>query len=138
MFCFMIIKIKYSTLILNLVSWLASLDNKTVKVKIIKTYLTDLQLHHIDIDYSEIKIEAFHHSILQQIIIEIWRLQNDSQTHEWKFITCDLLLLLLHQFNQSIIEEAIWHASFCLTFARLLCMSEFTWNQLNRTSDFRQ
>ncbi len=138
MFCFMIIRIKYSALISNLISWSASLDDKMIKIKIIKSYFTDLRLHHIDIEYSDIEIEAFHHFTLQQVIVEIQRLQKNDQTHKRKSITWDLLLLLLRQFDQSIIKEVTWHALFCLTFAEFLRMSEFTWSQLNKTSDFKQ
>ncbi len=138
MFCFMIIRIKYSASISNLISWLTSLNDKMIKIKIIKSYFTDLQSHHIDIEYSDIEIEAFYHSTLQRVIVEIWRLQENNQTCKQRSITWDLLLLLLRQFDQSIIEETIWHASFCLTFAEFLRMSEFTWSQLNKTSDFKQ
>ncbi len=138
MFCFLIIRVKYSASILNLISWSGNLDDKMIKVKIIKIYLIDLWSHHIDVEYSDIEIKTFHHSTLQRIIVEIWRLQDDDQTRKRRFITRDLLLLLLRQFDQSIIEEATWHASFCLTFASFLDMSEFTWSQLNRTSDFKQ
>ncbi len=138
MFCFLIIRVKYSTSISNLISWSANLKNKMIKVKIIKIYLIDLRSHHIDIEYSDIEIETFHHSTLQRIIVEIWRLQDDDQTRKQRFITPNLLLLLLRQFDQSIIEETTWHASFCLMFASFLRMSEFTWSQSNRTSDFKQ
>ncbi len=109
-----------------------------IKVKIIKIYLINLWSYHIDVEYSDIEIETFHHSILQQIIIEIQRLQDDNQTCKQRFITWNLLLLLLCQFDQSIIEETTWHASFCLTFASFLRMSEFTWSQSNKTFDFKQ
>ena len=109
-----------------------------IKVKIIKIYLINLWSHHIDVEYSDIEIETFHHSTLQRIIVEIRRLQDDDQTRKRRFITRNLLLLLLRQFDQSIIEETTWHMSFCLTFASFLCMNEFTWSQLNRTSDFKQ
>ncbi len=138
MFCFLIVRIKYSTSISNLISWSANLKNKMIKVKIIKVYFINLWSHHIDVEYSDIEIKTFHHSTLQQIIVEIQRLQDDDQTCKQRFITQNLLLLLLHQFDQSIIEEATWHASFCLTFASFLRMSEFTWSQLNKTSDFKQ
>ncbi len=138
MFCFLIVRVKYSTSISNLISWSANLKNKMIKVKIIKTYLIDLWLHHIDVEYSDIKIETFHHFTLQRIIVEIWRLQDNDQTRKRRFITWNLLLLLLRQFDQSIIEEATWHASFCLTFANFLRMSEFTWSQSNKTPDFKQ
>ncbi len=134
----MIIRIKYSASISNLISWSASLDDKMIKINIIKSYFTDLWSHHIDIEYSDIEIEAFHHSTLQQVIVEIQRLQENDQTRKRKSITWDLLLMLLRQFDQSIIEEATWHASFCLTFAEFLRISEFTWSQLNKTSDFKQ
>ncbi len=71
MFCFLIIKVKYSTSISNLISWSANLKNKMIKVKIIKIYLIDLWSHHIDVKYSDIEIEIFHHSTLQRIIVEI-------------------------------------------------------------------
>ncbi len=138
MFCFWIIKVKYSTSISNLISWSTNLENKMIKVKIIKIYLIDLWSHHIDVEYSDIEIETFHHFTLQRIIVEIWRLQDDDQTCKQRFITQDLLLLLLRQFDQSIIEEATWHASFYLMFASFLCMSKFTWSQSNKTSDFKQ
>ncbi len=138
MFCFLIVRVKYSTSISNLISWSANLENKIIKVKIIKIYLIDLWSHHIDVEYSDIEIETFHHSTLQRIIVEIRRLQDDDQTRKRRSITWDLLLLLLRQFDQSIIEETTWHASFCLTFANFLRMSEFTWSQSNRTSDFKQ
>ncbi len=77
-----------------------------IKVKIIKAYLIDLRSHHIDVEYSDIEIEAFHHSTLQRIIAGIRRLQGDDQTRERRSITRNLLLLLLRQFDQSIIEEA--------------------------------
>ena len=57
-----------------------------IKVKIIKIYLIDLQSHHIDVEYSDIMIKTFHHLILQRIIVEIQRLQNDDQTHKRKSI----------------------------------------------------
>ncbi len=137
-FCFLIIRVKYSTSISNLISWSANLKNKMIKVKIIKIYLINLWLHHIDIEYSNIEIETFHHSTLQRIIVEIQRLQDNDQTRKQRSITRNLLLLLLRQFNQSIIEEATWHVLFCLTFASFLRMSKFTWSQSNRTSDFKQ
>ncbi len=138
MFCFLIIKVKYSTSISNLISWSVNLKNKMIKVKIIKTYLIDLWSYHIDVEYSDIEIETFHHFTLQRIIVEIWRLQDDDQTRKQRSITWDLLLLLLRQFDQFIIEEATWHASFCLMFASFLHMNEFTWSQSNKTSDFKQ
>ncbi len=104
----------------------------------IKIYLIDLWSHHIDVEYSDIEIKTFHHSTLQQIIVKIQRLQDNDQTCKQRSITWNLLLLLLCQFNQFIIEEATWHASFYLTFANFLRMSEFTWSQSNRTSDFKQ
>ncbi len=70
-----------------------------IKVKIIKIYLIDLQSHHIDVEYSDIMIKTFHHLILQRIIVEIQRLQNDDQTHKRKSIIWNLLLLLLRQFD---------------------------------------
>ncbi len=94
-FCFLIIKVKYLTSILNLINWSMNLENKMIKVKIIKIYLIDLWLHHIDIEYSDIKIKTFHHFILQRIIVKIRRFQDDNQTHKQRFITWDLLLLLL-------------------------------------------
>ncbi len=109
-----------------------------IKVKIIKIYLINLQSHYIDVEHFDIEIETFHHSTLQRIIVEIWRLQDDDQTRKQRFITWNLLLLLLRQFDQSIIEETTWHMSFCLMFADFLCMSEFTWNQSNKKSDFKQ
>jgi hypothetical protein len=120
------ISIKYSASVSTLASWLASLGDKTVKAKTIKAYLTDLRSHHIDIEYSGTEIEAFHHPTLQRVIAGIRRLQGDSQTRERRPITRDLLLLLLHQFDQSTIEDATWHASFCLAFAGFLRMGEFT------------
>ncbi len=138
MFCFLIVRVKYLTSISNLISWSVNLEDKMIKVKIIKIYLIDLWSHHIDVEYSDIEIETFHHSTLQQIIVEIQRLQDNDQTCKQRFITWNLLLLFLRQFDQSIIEEATWHASFCLMFADFLCMSEFTWSQLNKTFDFKQ
>ncbi len=138
MFCFLIIRVKYLTSISNLISWSANLEDKMIKVKIIKIYLINLWSHHIDVEYSSIEIETFHHSTLQRIIVEIQRLQDNDQTCKQKFITRNLLLLLLRQFDQSIIEETTWHASFCLMFANFLCMSEFTWSQSNKTFDFKQ
>jgi hypothetical protein len=138
MFCFMTTRTKYSASISNLASWSASLGDKTVKAKIIKAYLTGLRSHYIDIGYSDTDIEAFHHPTLQRIIAGIRGLQGDDQTRERRPITRDLLLLLLCQFDQSTIEGATWHASFCLAFAGLLRMGEFTWSQSDRTSDFRQ
>ncbi len=61
MFCFLIIRVKYSTSISNMISWLINLKNKMIKVKIIKIYLIDLWSHHIDVEYSDIKIKTFHH-----------------------------------------------------------------------------
>ncbi len=138
MFCFLIIRVKYSTSISNLISWSVNLKDKMIKVKIIKIYLIDLQSHHIDIEYSDIKIETFHHFTLQWIIVEIRRLQDDDQTCKQRFIIQNLLLLLLRQFDQFIIEETTWHVSFCLMFASFLCMSEFIWSQSNRTFNFKQ
>ena len=138
MFCFLIIKVKYLTSISNLISWSASLKNKIIKVKIIKIYLINLWSYHIDVEYSDIKIKTFHHFTLQWIIVKIQRLQDNDQTCKQRFITWNLLLLLLHQFDQSIIKEATWHASFCLMFANFLCMNEFTWSQSNKTFDFKQ
>ena len=128
MFCFLIIKVKYSTSISNLISWSANLENKMIKVKIIKIYLIDLWSHHIDVEYSDIEIETFHHSTLQRIIVEIQRLQDDDQTRKQRSITRNLLLLLLRQFDQSIIEEVTWHVSFYLMFASFLHMNEFIWS----------
>ncbi len=128
MFCFLIIRVKYLTSISNLISWLINLKNKIIKVKIIKIYFIDLWLHHIDVEYSDIKIETFHHFILQRIIVEIQKLQNDDQTCKQRFIIWNLLLLLLRQFDQFIIEETTWHASFYLTFTNFLYMNEFTWS----------
>ena len=71
MFCFLIIRVKYSTSVLNLISWSVNLKNKMIKVKIIKIYFINLWLHHIDVKYSDIEIEIFHHSTLQRIIVEI-------------------------------------------------------------------
>ena len=71
MFCFLIIKVKYSTSISNLINWSANLKNKMIKVKIIKTYFINLWSHHINVEYLNIKIKTFHHSILQRIIVEI-------------------------------------------------------------------
>lgn len=138
MFCFRIIRNKYSISISCLASWVASLSDKAVRAKIIKAYLTGLRSHHIDVDYFDSAIEAFHHSILQRVIAEIRRLQENCQTRERRSITRDLLLRLLHQFDQFIIQSATWHAFFCLAFVDFLRMSEFTWAQSNRTSDFRQ
>ncbi len=87
MFCFLIIKVKYSTSISNLISWSVNLKNKMIKVKIIKTYLINLWSYHIDVEYSDIKIETFHHFTLQRIIVEIWRLQDDDQTRKQRSIT---------------------------------------------------
>ena len=42
MFCFLIIKVKYSTSILNLINWSMNLKNKMIKVKIIKIYFINL------------------------------------------------------------------------------------------------
>ncbi len=42
MFCFLIIRVKYSTSISNLISWSTNLENKMIKVKIIKIYLINL------------------------------------------------------------------------------------------------
>ena len=78
MFCFLIVRVKYSASILNLISWSVNLKNKMIKVKIIKIYLINLWSHHIDIEYSDIKIETFHHSTLQWIIVEIQRLQDND------------------------------------------------------------
>ncbi len=138
MFCFMTTRAKYPASISNLTSWSASLGDKTVKAKTIKAYLTSLRSHHIDIGYSGTEIEAFHHSTLQRIIAGIRKLQGDDQTRERRPITRDLLLLLLRQFDQSTIEGATWHASFCLAFAGFLRMGDFTWSQSDRTSDFKQ
>ena len=41
----------------------------------------------IKVEYSDIKIETFHHFTLQRIIVEIQRLQDDDQTHKQRFIT---------------------------------------------------
>ena len=49
-----------------------------IKVKIIKIYLINLWSHHINVEYSDIKIETFHHFTLQQIIVEIQRLQDNN------------------------------------------------------------
>ena len=138
MFCFLIVKVKYLISISNLISWSMNLKNKMIKVKIIKIYLIDLRSHHIDVEYSDIEIKIFHHFTLQRIIVEIQKLQDDDQTCKRKSITWNLLLLLLRQFDQSIIKETTWHASFCLMFANFLHMNEFTWSQLNKTFDFKQ
>ncbi len=86
MFCFLIVKVKYSTSILNLISWSVNLKNKMIKVKIIKIDFIDLWSYYIDIEYSDIKIETFHHFTLQWIIVEIQRLQDDDQTCKQRFI----------------------------------------------------
>ncbi len=64
MFCFLIIRIKYLASILNLISWSANLNDKIIKVKIIKIYFIDLWSHYIDVEYFDIKIKTFHHSTL--------------------------------------------------------------------------
>ncbi len=138
MFCFLTARVKYPASISNLASWSANLGDKMIKAKTIKAYLTGLRSHHIDVGYSGTEIEAFHHPTLQRIIAGIRRLQGDDQTRERRPITRDLLLLLLRQFDQSTIEGATWHASFCLAFAGFLRMGEFTWSQSDRTSDFKQ
>jgi len=128
MFCFLIIRVKYSASISNLINWSMNLKNKMIKVKIIKIYLIDLWSHHIDIEYSDIEIETFHHFTLQRIIVKIQRLQDDDQTCKRRFIPWNLLLLLLRQFDQSIIKETTWYTSFYLMFANFLRISEFTWS----------
>lgn len=58
----------------------------------------------------------------------------EEDTRERRPITRDILLKLISRFDQTTLEGANLHAAFCLTFAGLLRMGEFTYNKVE--SDF--
>ena len=113
------------------------MGDQRLQPKTIKSNLTGLRSYQVDIGYADSDIEQFHHPMLQRIVNGIRRLRGDTPKRERRPITRDILLQLVHQFDQTTLTGATNHAAFCLAFAGFLRIGEFTWNNIN-TSDFGQ
>ena len=100
--------------------------DQRLQPKTIKSNLTGLRSYHVDIGYADSDIEQFHHPMLQRIVNGIRRLRESTPKRERRSITRDILLQLMHQFDQIILIDAINHAAFCLAFAGFLRIEEFT------------
>ena len=121
----------------TLYNWVAHLDNRRPKSKILKSYVTGVRLVYIDMGYED--LAAFHSPQLERVITSLRRMRNETGSLERRPITKDLLLQMLPYFSLRTREGVTLYAVFYLTFAIFLRVGEFTYTikDLN-DSDFSQ
>ena len=123
---------------------MADIGHRRLAHKAIKTYLSGLRSHHIDVDYSEVEVEVFHHPTLERVATnirkptDIRKPRGEADMRERKPVTRDILPRLLRLLNQSTRHGATSHAAFCLVFADFLRIDEFTRANSERDPDFNQ
>jgi hypothetical protein len=101
-------------------------DIRELKIKSIKTYITEIRFYHVDMKHLDKTLRIFHNNVLQKMINEIKRVHEKSRSRERLSIIKLILMQLLETLNSLTLLNAILHSTFILTFAALLRLDEIT------------
>jgi hypothetical protein len=126
----------FLTIIESLRSWVFILNTRELKIKSIKTYLTEVKSYHVDMRHLDETLCIFHNNALQRMINEIKRVHEKSRSREKLSIVKFILMQLLETLDSSTLLDAILHSTFILTFAAFLRLDEITWIEENINSTF--
>ena len=117
----------FSTIVSQIVDWVATLRTRKILVKTIDFYLISLRSYHVNLNYSDLDLKVFINSLIKRIVVDIKRRNDEINTKERRSITKNVLLKLLEQINVINLEDCNLHAFFCLAFVVFLRIDEFTY-----------
>jgi hypothetical protein len=103
-----------------------TLNTRELKIKSIKTYLTEVKSYHVDMKHFDETLRIFHSNVLQRMINEIKRVHEESRSRERLLIVRLILMQLLKTLDSSTLLNATLHSTFILTFTALLRLDEIT------------
>ena len=118
----------YPALATWLIEWLCSLAG-TIKVKILKLYLTGIQSYQLDLGIDR---TAFSDPRLERTIQGIKRDHNEPERRIRSLLTRPHLLCLPSHLPQSNYDNIVLRAAFTLVFAGFLPVGEFTCHNADR------
>jgi hypothetical protein len=111
-------------------------DTRELKIKNIKTYLTEVRSYYVDMKHFDETLRIFHNNALQRMINEIKRVHEESRSREKFSIVRFILMQFLETLDSSTLLDVILYSTFILTFATLLRLDEITWIEENIDSIF--